>query len=156
MLRHIAAFVVSAAAVVTTHCVTYREPSAVDLDHQNDSACVSRIYDVRPIERVFTRNYLRIPPAEPHDNLCTDFGNPPHVDPAIPPTTANYDRGFEALIGEFIEPGTWLDNGGSVGRATWFDGRLLITQTRANHMQIRELLEAIEALSSAEHQLEQR
>jgi hypothetical protein len=47
------------------------------------------------------------------------------------------------LLQEFIDPTTWRDAGGAAGAIRPFGGRLIVTQTPANHEQLVEVLAAL-------------
>jgi hypothetical protein len=146
--RHIAAFVVSAALVIVAHFVLRsRQPSFVDV---NSERLVTSIYDVRPIRAAMARNFSRIPPAAPYElRGSTQDGI---IDPAIGLTLAEYDEALMSLVCSRIEAWSWDFGGwhspGGPGRISAFDGRLIVKQTPRVHAQVRELLDAMEALSA--------
>jgi hypothetical protein len=87
MLRHIAAFIITAATVVAVHLSSFQSELAA-CDAKSGRA-VTRVYDLRGMHKAAVRNHALIPPAKPYyTNGC--WSPRRYVDPAIPPTIAEF------------------------------------------------------------------
>ena len=149
MLRHIAAFVVSAAAVVTAHAVL---PSATALRSKPDTSNpVVRIYDIRSLYRSLRAREDRSPSSTRSTCFGSFGGNGCTEDGGIP-SRAEYLESICNVIVDTIQWDTWLVNGGPTGWLRCYQGRLIITHTPHAQAQIAELLDALQALSEVQAQ----
>src|SRR6059058_4095707 len=102
MLRHIAAFVVAAAAVVTAHFMV--PPSERSQTKREASLSVVRIYDVRPLCRSM-RTFDDRSPVSISTHSAGLFGDGDNGDhgPYSPPTEAEHVDSVCRVIEDMIE-----------------------------------------------------
>jgi hypothetical protein len=71
-------------------------------------------------------------------------GGTPPSEPSADPVDS-----LRKLIQENVAPDSWRDNGGGYGAMTFFQGRLVVTQTQENLDKIQKLLDSVAATSPA-------
>lgn len=95
-----------------------------------------RMYDVRDLI-----DMIRIEPE-----VATAATRPVNRDAIKPRTVSTSEEAAEELIRlieDTVDTDTWKDNGGSIGMIRELAGRLIITQTPANHRKIVNLLRTL-------------
>ncbi len=131
--------VLSEAGASTTKLTTYFDNGLVQIttDESASKQMLTREYDVRDLIE-----HLK-PQAEKYRGQSFDEcfnGTRPGL------TGGESDEAVEIFIHftqEVVAPASWRDAGGTVGSMRWIGGRLIVTQTYKNHLELEQTFQSM-------------
>jgi len=110
------------------------QPASEASVEPRDESSITRVYDVRDLIQV-------VKPTPVSGGFAPTFPVGPDVSGSVPTPES-----LSNLIKANVDAQSWQDNGGLMGKLTFFSGSLIVSQTEQNHALIADLLQQLRTI----------